>query len=79
MGFYPQKQLKTVPFDRMEKKGRLVEVSGVPDLFPDDVTSDKLHIYFLRKKHGGGDVVKVLYPCYRPGQAFVMFEQPEGT
>lgn len=63
---------------RMEKTGRLVEVLGVPDLFPDDVTSDKLHIYFLRKKHGGGDVVKVLYPCYHPGQAFVMFEQSEG-
>ncbi|TWW65813.1 uncharacterized protein si:dkey-154b15.1 [Takifugu flavidus] len=61
----------------MDQKGCLVEVLGVPDVLPDDVTIDKLLIYFLRKKNGGGEVLKVLYPCYQPGQAFVTFEQPE--
>lgn len=62
----------------MATMGRTVEVLGVPDLLPDERTIDKLLIYFLRKKHGGGEVLKVLYPCYQPGQAFVTFEQPEG-
>lgn len=66
------------PDSRMDQKGCQVEVLGVPDLLQDDVTIDKLLIYFLRKKNGGGEVLKVLYPCYQPGQAFVTFEQPEG-
>lgn len=62
----------------MDQKGYLVEVLGVPDLSSDETTIDKLLIYFLRKRNGGGEVLKVLYPCYQPGQAFVTFEQPEG-
>lgn len=62
----------------MEKKGSMIEVLGVPDVLPADRTADKLHIYFLKVKHGGGGVLKVLYPCYQPGQAFVTFEEPEG-
>lgn len=62
----------------MDQKQCLVEVLGVPDILPDDVTIDKLLIHFLRKKNGGGEVLKVLYPCYQPGQAFVTFELPEG-
>lgn len=58
--------------------GRTVEVRGVPDLLPDERTVDKLLIYFLRKKHGGGEVQKVVYPCYQAGQAFVTFEEREG-
>lgn len=62
----------------MDTMGRTVEVLGVPDLLPDERTIDKLLICFLRKKHGGGEVLKALYPCYQPGQAFVTFEKPEG-
>lgn len=69
---------KRCPDSRMDQKRCLVEVLGVPDLLDDEITFDKLLIYFLRKKNGGGEVLKVLYPCYLPGQAFVTFEQPEG-
>ncbi|XP_035847681.1 uncharacterized protein si:dkey-154b15.1 isoform X2 [Sander lucioperca] len=31
----------------------------------------------LLTKHGGGEVLKVLYPCNQPGQAFITFEEPE--
>lgn len=62
----------------MEQQRRTLQVLGVPDLLPDERTVDKLLIYFLRRRHGGGEVLKVVYPCYQPGQAFVTFEQPEG-
>lgn len=62
----------------MDRTGCLVEVLGVPEHFPDETIIDKLLIYFLRKRNGGGEVLKVLYPCYQTGQAFVKFEQPEG-
>ncbi|XP_034748497.1 uncharacterized protein si:dkey-154b15.1 isoform X2 [Etheostoma cragini] len=61
----------------MEKKGSMVEVFGVPDVLPADRTADKLQIYFLTARHGGGDVLKVQYPCYQPGQALITFEEPE--
>ncbi|TDH03890.1 hypothetical protein EPR50_G00146510 [Perca flavescens] len=61
----------------MEKKGSMIEVFGVPDVLPADRTADKLQIYFLTAKHGGGEVLKVLYPCSQPGQAFILFEEPE--
>lgn len=71
--------LTKCPDSGMDRTECTVEVLGVPDLLPDERTIDKLLIYFLRKKHGGGEVLKVLYPCYQPGQAFVTFEEPEGT
>uniref|UniRef100_UPI003AADDE82 RNA-binding protein 43 n=1 Tax=Centroberyx gerrardi TaxID=166262 RepID=UPI003AADDE82 len=61
----------------MENQGCRIEVSGVPDVFPADRTVDKLLIHFLRPRHGGGEVLRVLYPSRRPGQAFVIFEEPE--
>ena len=56
----------------------MVEVLGVPDVLPAERTVDKLQVYFLTPKHGGGEVLKVLYPCYQAGQAFIIFEEPEG-
>ncbi|XP_041811643.1 uncharacterized protein si:dkey-154b15.1 isoform X2 [Chelmon rostratus] len=61
----------------MGKVGCMVEVLGVPDVLPADRIADKLQIYFLSAKHGGGEVLKVLYPCYQPGRAFITFEEPE--
>lgn len=56
----------------------MVEVLGVPDVLPDARIVDKLQVHFLAAKHGGGEVQEVLYPCYQPGQAFIIFEEPEG-
>lgn len=56
----------------------MIEVLGVPDVLPADRTADKLQVYFLTAKHGGGEVLTVLYPCYQPGQALIVFEEPEG-
>lgn len=62
----------------MERKGIGVEVLGVPSILPDDRIVDKLTIHFLRPRHGGGEVQRVLYPSYLPGQALVIFEDPAG-
>lgn len=61
----------------MEGSGATIEVLGVPDVLEPDWTADKLHIYFQKSRHGGGEVQNVLYPCPVPGQAFVTFEEPE--
>lgn len=61
----------------MEKKGNMIEVLGVPDVAPAERTCAKLQLYFLKTRHGGGDVERVLYPCYQPGQAFIIFKKPE--
>lgn len=56
----------------------MIEVWGVPDVLPADRMVDKLHVYFLKARNGGGEVLKVVYPGYKRGQAFVTFEEPEG-
>lgn len=56
----------------------MIEVWGVPDVLPADRIVDKLHVYFLKAKNGGGEVLKVVYPGYQRGQAFVTFDEPEG-
>ncbi|XP_024296611.1 uncharacterized protein LOC112264321 isoform X2 [Oncorhynchus tshawytscha] len=38
---------------------------------------DKLTIHFQRPGNGGGELKRVQFPSYSPGQAFVMFEDPE--
>ncbi|XP_062385095.1 uncharacterized protein si:dkey-154b15.1 [Sardina pilchardus] len=58
-------------------EGTTIEVCGVPDILPPDRTVDKLTIHFLRPKHGGGEVLKVIYPTSTKGQAFVVFELSE--
>ncbi|XP_047460325.1 uncharacterized protein si:dkey-154b15.1 [Mugil cephalus] len=60
----------------MQRQRRVVEVVGVPDVLPADRIVDKLQVYFLTAKSGGGDVLQLLYPCDQPGQAFILFEDP---
>ncbi|XP_075995709.1 RNA-binding protein 43 [Genypterus blacodes] len=61
----------------MEEKSNIIEVSGVPEVLAADRMVDKLFIHFLRPRHGGGEVLKVLYPCYEPGKAFIVYEEPQ--
>lgn len=58
--------------------GIVVEVLGVPNILASDRMVDKLTIHFLRPRNGGGEVQRVLFPSDSPGQAFVIFEEPEG-
>lgn len=56
-----------------------MEVLGVPDDILATVRMvDKLTIHFQRPRNGGGEVKRVQFPAYSPGQAFVIFEEPEG-
>ncbi|XP_024296610.1 uncharacterized protein LOC112264321 isoform X1 [Oncorhynchus tshawytscha] len=59
-------------------EGTPVEVLGVPDDILASVRRvDKLTIHFQRPGNGGGELKRVQFPSYSPGQAFVMFEDPE--
>ncbi|XP_071225031.1 RNA-binding protein 43-like [Salvelinus alpinus] len=59
-------------------EGTPVEVLGVPDDILASVRMvDKLTIHFRRPGNGGGEVKRVQFPSYSPGQAFVIFEDPE--
>ncbi|CAB1350846.1 unnamed protein product [Coregonus sp. 'balchen'] len=58
-------------------EGIAVEVLGVPNILASDRMVDKLTIHFLRPRNGGGEVQRVLFPSNSPGQAFVIFEEPE--
>ncbi|XP_071001060.1 RNA-binding protein 43-like [Oncorhynchus clarkii lewisi] len=59
-------------------EGTPVEVLGVPDDILASVRMvDKLTIHFQRPGNGGGEVKRVQFPSYSPGQAFVIFEDPE--
>ncbi|KAM9415688.1 uncharacterized protein ACWYII_024428 isoform 1-T3 [Salvelinus alpinus] len=58
-------------------EGIVVEVLGVPNILASDRMVDKLTIHFLRPRNGGGEVQRVLFPSDSPGQAFVIFEEPE--
>lgn len=53
-----------------------VEVLGVPKHLSTEQTIDKLTIHFLRKRNGGNQVQRVIYPTPHPGQAIVIFEEP---
>ena len=49
----------------------------VSDL-PEDATENTLHIYFQKRKNGGGEVESVtLLP--EAGHALVVFDDPKGT
>ncbi|XP_062291386.1 RNA-binding protein 43 [Scomber scombrus] len=61
----------------MENRRNMVEVLGVPEVLPADRIVEKLEAYFLSGRNGGGEVLKVLYPCYQLGQAFIIFERLE--
>ncbi|XP_066546570.1 RNA-binding protein 43 [Amia ocellicauda] len=56
---------------------RTIQVLQVPSVLHDDRMIDKLMIHFLRPRHGGGEVLQVLYPTGTPGQALVTFELQE--
>ncbi|KAL0961805.1 hypothetical protein UPYG_G00331930 [Umbra pygmaea] len=59
-------------------EGTTIEVLGVPDdLLVSDRMVDKLTIHFLRPRNGGGEVQTVVFPAYRPGQAWVIFAESE--
>ena len=62
----------------VEKRGVGVEVLGVPNLLSNDRTIDKLLIHFLRPRNGGGEVRRVIYPTSVPGQALVIYDEPDG-
>ncbi|XP_030202267.1 RNA-binding protein 43 isoform X1 [Gadus morhua] len=61
----------------VEKRGVGVEVLGVPNLLSNDRTIDKLLIHFLRPRNGGGEVRRVIYPTSVPGQALVIYDEPD--
>lgn len=53
---------------------RTVRVSGLPTDIEDDRLSDKLHIFFLRERHGGGEIASVIIIKDPPGSALITFE-----
>ncbi|XP_030003609.1 RNA-binding protein 43 [Sphaeramia orbicularis] len=63
----------------MDQSRSMVEVWGLPEDLQEHKLVQKVHRYFTKCEPGGGEVVKVLYPCYGPGQAFIMFKEPEAA
>lgn len=64
----------------MDFMGMVIEVNGIPD-YPSSKSSsmiDKLTMHFLRRSNNGEDVLTVIYPTSIKGQAYVVFEPPEG-
>ncbi|CAL8302760.1 unnamed protein product [Merluccius merluccius] len=53
---------------------RTVLVSGLPTDVEDDRLSDKLLIWFLRDKNGGGEIASVVINKKPPGSALITFE-----
>lgn len=62
----------------MAMKEMVIEVNGLPDNYPENMMIDKLTMHFLRRSNKGGDVLTVIYPTSNKGQAYVVFESPEG-
>lgn len=64
----------------MDFMGMVIEVNGIPD-YPSSKSSsmiDKLTMHFLRRSNNGEDVLTVIYPTSIKGQAYVVFEPPDG-
>lgn len=59
----------------MAEPGRTVRVSGLPTDIDDDRLKDKLFIYFLRARNGGGEIISVRPVKARPGSALITFEE----
>ena len=55
------------------EKSRTIMVSDLPE----GVTESSVHIHFLKKKNGGGDIEKVIV-LPEKNNALVVFEDPEG-
>ncbi|KAL6474821.1 hypothetical protein MHYP_G00158610 [Metynnis hypsauchen] len=60
---------------RMAAEGRTVKVSGLPVHMSENRLVDKIHIHFLRKKNGGGEISSVTVSKSTPGTAFITFEE----
>ncbi|XP_038847305.1 uncharacterized protein LOC120046288 [Salvelinus namaycush] len=61
----------------MAKEGGTVRVCGLPLDINKNRLIDKLHIHFLRKRNGGGDISSVTVSKTTPGSAFITFEDSE--
>ncbi|XP_039975907.1 uncharacterized protein si:busm1-163l24.3 [Xiphias gladius] len=61
----------------MAERGRTVRVSGLPADIEDDRLKDKLIIYFLRAKNGGGEIDFVTIVKATPASALITFEKGE--
>lgn len=62
----------------MAEPGRTVKVCGLPTDIEDNTLKDKLLIYFLRKKNGGGEVDSVTFLKATPLAALITFEDSGG-
>ncbi|CAJ1076240.1 uncharacterized protein si:busm1-163l24.3 [Xyrichtys novacula] len=58
----------------MAELGRTVRVSGLPTDIEDNILRDKLLIYFLRRKNGGGEIESVTIIKATPVCALITFE-----
>ncbi|KAL0165610.1 hypothetical protein M9458_037454, partial [Cirrhinus mrigala] len=61
----------------MDVKGMVIEVNGLLDIYPTDKMIDKLTMHFLKPSNYGGEVLIVIYPTSKKGQAYVVFESEE--
>ncbi|XP_066521043.1 uncharacterized protein [Hoplias malabaricus] len=61
----------------MAAEGRTVRVSGLPVDMSENRLVDKIHIHFLRRKNGGGEISSVTVSKSTPGMAFITFEESE--
>ncbi|KAK2887217.1 hypothetical protein Q8A67_015445 [Cirrhinus molitorella] len=59
----------------MDVQGMVIEVDGLPDNYSKMI--DKLTMHFLRPSNYGGEVLIVIYPTSKTGQAYVVFEEEE--
>ena len=66
-------QIELEKVETSEERCRTVFVSGLPE----EVTENNVHIYFQKKKNGGGEVKKV--EMLGQGKARVIFEEHEGS
>ena len=66
-------QVELEKFESDEQQSRTVLVSGLHEY----VTENYVHIYFRKKKNGGGEVEKV--EMLEEGKARVVFEEREGS
>ncbi|XP_019731341.1 uncharacterized protein LOC109519336 [Hippocampus comes] len=58
----------------MEEASRTVRVSGLPADIAEERLIDKLTVYFLRPRNGGGEIVSVTVDGTKPDCALVQFE-----
>lgn len=62
----------------MAETSRTVRVSGLPTDTEDDRLKDKLFIYFLRARNGGGEIDSVTIAKTTPVTALITFEDRRG-